>query len=238
MKLKTGWHVLLLAAALAYLGNSPADSGEAALAGHSGNDTVVDPYTHPSAANYLVDFAPLAGDGDIFVVVEIPTGSNAKWEVTKPDGKLRWEFRKGKPRVVRYLGYPGNYGMVPQTLLPETAGGDGDPLDVIVLSPAAERGSVIKAKLIGVLKILDDGEQDDKLIAVQEGTPLYSVNSIEELNAGFPGVTRIVETWFSNYKGPGEIESLGYGNEEQARSILKTAIEAFQQKQAAYRTLD
>ena len=57
-----------------------------------------------------------------------------------------WEFKDGKPRIVKYLGYPGNYGMVPKTLLPENLGGDGDPLDVIVLGPQVERGSVIKCK--------------------------------------------------------------------------------------------
>ena len=46
-----------------------------------------------------------------------------------------------KPREVKYLGYPGNYGMIPRTLLPKELGGDGDPLDVIVLGPAVERGS-------------------------------------------------------------------------------------------------
>ena len=230
MKYKTGWHILLLAGLLAYLGNPLADSGEPAVIGHSGNNTSVDPYTHQSDANYLIDYAPLARDGDIFVVVEIPTGSNAKWEVSKPDGKLRWEIRKGKPRVVKYLGYPGNYGMIPQTLLPESAGGDGDPLDVIVLGPAVARGSVIKVKLIGVLKMLDAGEQDDKLVAVQDGTPLYTVDSIEELNARFAGVAEIVEIWFSNYKGPGEMESLGYSSKEQALSILKAAIKAFHQR--------
>ena len=110
------------------------------------------------------------------------------------------------------------------------AHGDGDPLDVIVLSPAVDRGSVIKAKLIGVLRLLDAGEQDDKLIAVQDGTPLYTANSIDELKDKFAGVAEIVDTWFSNYKGPGEMKSLGYGSKEQARRILQTSIEAFHQK--------
>ena len=74
-------------------------------------------------------------------MIEIPTGTTAKWEVVKPSGELRWEFDQGRPRVVRYLGYPGNYGMIPRTLLPKEEGGDGDPLDVVVLGPAVPRGS-------------------------------------------------------------------------------------------------
>lgn len=41
---------------------------------------------------------------------------------------MKWEFKKGKPRVVSYLGYPGNYGMIPKTLLSKESAGDGDPL--------------------------------------------------------------------------------------------------------------
>ena len=230
MKFKTGWRLLLLTGALIYMVNPLADSRERIVTERFASKASADLYTHASDANYLTDFPPVANDGGIFVVVEIPTGSNAKWEVTKPDGKLRWKFKKGKPRVVKYLGYPGNYGMIPRTLLPESSGGDGDPLDVIVLSPAVDRGSVIKVKLIGVLKLIDKGEQDDKLIAVQDGTPLYTANSIEELNRKFAGTTEIVEIWFANYKGPGKIKSMGYGNEKEARRILQTSIEAYHQK--------
>jgi inorganic pyrophosphatase len=228
MKYKTGWLILLLAGSSGYMANSLSDSGERAVAEHSSRKESADPYTHTSDANYLTDYAPVAKDGDIYIVVEIPTGSIAKWEVTKPDGKLRWKFKKGKPRVVKYLGYPGNYGMIPQTLSPKSSGGDGDPLDVIVLSPAVDRGSVIKAKLIGVLKLIDKGEQDDKLIAVQDGTPLYAADSIEELNRKYAGTAEIVEIWFTNYKGPEKIKSMGYGNEEQARRILQESIKAYQ----------
>ena len=55
-------------------------------------------------------------------MVEIPAGSNDKWEVDKTSGALYWEQEDGKPRVVQYLAYPGNYGMIPRTSLPhETA---------------------------------------------------------------------------------------------------------------------
>ncbi len=97
------------------------------------NLRLIDSYTIVGPKNFLTDYEPVNRDGTINVVVEIPTGTTAKWEVTKPDGKLQWEFKRGKPRVVKYLGYPGNYGMLPRTLLAKEDGGDGDPLDVIVL---------------------------------------------------------------------------------------------------------
>ena len=184
-------------------------------------------YSIISPKNFLSDYEPKNPDGTINVVVEIPTGTLAKWEVTKPDGKLEWEFKNGKPRVVQYLGYPGNYGMIPKSLLPKELGGDGDPLDVIVLGPAVPRGSVVSVKLIGVLKLLDGGEKDDKLIAVMKDTPLSEVDSIADLDSKFPGVTTIVKTWFSNYKGPGKMEFIGLAEKEEALEIFNSAVAAF-----------
>jgi len=77
-----------------------------------------------------------------------------KWEVDKTDGKMKWEFVDKKPRTINYLGCPGNYGMIPGTLLSKELGGDGDPLDVIVLGPPVERGSIVKCKLTSVKLIL------------------------------------------------------------------------------------
>lgn len=187
-------------------------------------------YTLTGAKNFLTGYEPTFDDGDIQVVVEIPAGTIDKWEVNKTDGSMKWEFRKGKPRVVKYVGYPGNYGMIPQTLLPKELGGDGDPLDVIVLGSPVERGSVIKCKLIGVLKLLDRGEQDDKLIAVSTDSPLYTVNSLADLNENYKGIAKIVELWFSNYKGTGKIESLGFADKKEAINILNASIEAYKAK--------
>ena len=193
--------------------------------------TRTDSYTLTGSKSFKTGYPASNSDGTINVVVEIPSGTTAKWEV-EDDGVMRWEFKKGKPRVVQYLPYPGNYGMVPRTLLPKELGGDGDPLDVIVLGDAAARGAVVKARVIGVLKMLDDGEQDDKLIAVIEGSPLAAASNLQELNAKFPGVTAIVETWFGNYKGPGEIETAGYAGTSTAMGVLRAAERAFQETAA------
>lgn len=180
--------------------------------------------------NLLTDFKAIFEDGDINVVVEIPAGTTEKWEVEKKHGTLKLEQINNKPRIINYLGYPGNYGMVPQTLLPKELGGDGDPLDVIVLGKPAKRGTVIKCKLIGVLYLLDRGEQDDKLIAVMEGTPLYHINDIEELKQEYEGITNIIETWFSNYKGIGKMKANGFGEKEKAKEILINSIKAYKAK--------
>lgn len=172
--------------------------------------------------DYRSGYTPRNEDGTVNVVVEIPTGTHEKWEVSKEDGLLRLVPRNGKPRIVHYLAYPGNYGMVPATL-----GGDGDPLDAIILAPALRRGSVARARLIGVLELLDKGEADDKLLAVVEGTPLGKVDDLEELDRKFPGVSDIVHTWFSNYKGGKMIQIKGFGDRERAEAILDSAVAAY-----------
>lgn len=179
-----------------------------------------------------VDFnkVPLKNeDGSINAVIEIPSGSNQKWEVRK-DGTLYWDIKKGDVRFVNYLPYPGNYGMIPQTAV-----GDGDPLDVLILGSAKPRGSVVKIRIIGVLRALDKGEQDDKLIAVfhlseiseaeRKITKLHTVNSLSELEMEFPGVRDIVRTWFTYYKrkksGKSKMKVMGFDEISDAQDIVQ-----------------
>ncbi|MCI5162478.1 MAG: inorganic diphosphatase [Candidatus Electrothrix sp. AX5] len=201
-----------------------------ATARNASNVTVVDKYTLAGDKHFVREYSPIDSSGNINVVVEIPTGTTAKWETDKTTGKLMWEFKNGKPRVVSYLGYPGNYGMIPQTLLPKKLGGDGDPLDVLIIGPAIPRGSIVKARVIGVLKLLDGGEQDDKIVAVLPNSDLGKVSSIEELNKEFKGITNIIEVWFSNYKGPGKMQSQGFARAPEAQKIIKASIEAYSKR--------
>jgi inorganic pyrophosphatase len=166
-------------------------------------------------------------DGSVNDVIEIPAGTNAKWEVAKTGDAIEWEMQDGKPRVVSYLAYPGNYGMVPGTRLTRQAGGDGDPLDVLVLGAAAARGSVQPVRIVALLKLLDDGERDDKLIAVPLAGPLSDVRDLEDLLARYPGITAIIETWFLHYKGPGRIESGGWADASTGLQVLDETVDAF-----------
>lgn len=179
----------------------------------------------------LMDLEAFNEDGTVRAIVEIPTGTSAKWEVSKDDPKaVYWEYKNDKPRVVNYLGYPGNYGAIPGTALPKELGGDGDPLDVIVLGQAVPRGEVVDVRVIGVLKMLDGGEQDDKLIAVlAKDSPFAHIESMPQLDAEYPGVSQIIDLWFANYKGPdGGMEGLGFEDATTARAVLEAAAENFE----------
>ena len=191
------------------------------------NLTQIDEFTISGSKHFVRDFQPIDEEGNLNVVVEIPTGTNEKWEVDKKSGNLKLEFRNKNPRIIKYLSYPANYGMIPQTLLPEEEGGDNDPLDVIVLGSAEKRGSVIKVRLIGVLKLIDNGERDDKLIAVKKDSHIFEIDELIELDQNFFGISEIIKIWLTNYKGKGQLISNGYGNSGEAKIILDKAMAAY-----------
>ncbi len=178
--------------------------------------------------NLLRDFIAVYEDGEVNAAIEIPSGTMEKWEINKTTGLIEWELVNDIPRIVNYLGYPGNYGFIPRTLLSKEQGGDGDPLDIIVLGPPKERGEVVKCKIIGVLFLTDRGEQDDKLVAVSKDSPLYQVNKMSELNDNYSGIPEILQLWFVNYKGPGIMESKGFGDKDRAMDIIKAAMMEFE----------
>ena len=155
-------------------------------------------------ADFLSGYEPINLDGTINAVVEIPAGTTAKYDTNVSTGMIELEQKDGKPRFVQYLGYPCNYGHVPRSVLLKSKGGDGDALDVCVLGMPAPTGSVVKARPIGVLTLLDNGEIDDKLVAVAQTGPFAKVSSLADLDKRFPGVTTILQTWFTHYKGYGK----------------------------------
>ena len=139
-------------------------------------------------------------------LVEIPTGSIDKWEVDHKTGKLEWEIRDLKPRKVDFLGYIGNYGFIPQTL-----SGDNDPLDIIILSPSAKRGDILKIKILGMIKLLDHGEEDNKVIALLDNeVPFKEIDTLEEMLISHPNVISMVRNWFTGYKKAGKMVFMGY----------------------------
>ena len=174
--------------------------------------------------DYVNDIDPISSSGNINAVIEIPSGTHDKFEVSKETGQIVQDIEDGLPRKIKYIGYPGNYGMIPKTLLSPETGGDGDPLDVIVLGEQLQKGSVVEIKLIGILKMLDEGEVDDKLIAVMVNNSIFSsIDSFNELKKSYGGITNILEIWFANYKGSNKIIINGFDDEKTALKVFKTA---------------
>lgn len=122
-------------------------------------------------------------------IVEIPQGSHAKYEIDKASGLLKLD------RVIySSFFYPTNYGFIPQTY-----GDDKDPLDILVLSSLSiQPMCLVVAKVIGVMQMVDQGDADDKVIAVAAHDPSINyINNIEELPKHFFGELR---HFFEEYK--------------------------------------
>jgi len=171
---------------------------------------------------HLVNEVDYKKNGEYQALIEVPAGTTAKWEVNHKTGNIEWEFKKGKPRNVKFLGYPGNYGFIPQSVLEKKDGGDGDPLDIIVLGPAVKRGTVQSVKILGAIKLLDKGEQDDKIIAIPLDGPFSKVNNLGEMMRKFPGTIQIVRYWFTGYKA-GKMHFMGYMKRKKAEKLVEKA---------------
>lgn len=160
----------------------------------------------PKHRQPIIDISSYSvSEGTWPVVVEIPAGSRQKWQVNKlRTDMLEWEMEgdSQQPRYIDYLGYPANYGAIPGTLSDKKRGGDGDPLDVLILGETLPRGIEIPVRIIGRMTMLDNNERDNKFIAVvPEQPPFGHLSSVSQLQTEFPGITDILITWFTNYKG-------------------------------------
>jgi len=136
-------------------------------------------------------------DGSVNAVIEIPSGTVAKFDVDDEDGVLRWARKRedGARRAIDYLPYPVNYGMVPRTLA-----ADGDALDIVVLGGGIERAHVAPTRIIGVLEMAHDGTRDDKLIAVALEPALRNgfseLTELAQLDERYPASREILALWF------------------------------------------
>jgi inorganic pyrophosphatase len=155
---------------------------------------------------------------NVTAIIEIPKGSKAKYEIDKETGLLRLD------RILfSSVMYPANYGFIPQTYCD-----DHDPLDILVLCSAdVYPMSMIDAKVIGVMHMVDNGEQDDKIIAVAKND--MSVNYIEDLSELPPHTMKEIVRFFQDYKALEHknvaIEDL-LGKEE-AYKVIEESIELY-----------
>lgn len=155
-------------------------------------------------------------DYRVQVIIEIPFGSNVKYEVQK-DGRLRVDRVLSTSMV-----YPGNYGFIPDTIT-----GDGDPTDVLILNHTPfYPGSIIECRVVGVLETEDEKGKDEKVLAVplESIDPRYrTLRDIEDV----PESERVkIQHFFEHYKSleTGKfVRILGFGNRDVAMHMVRNA---------------
>lgn len=154
-------------------------------------------------------------------IIEIPKGTRAKYELDKDTGMLKLD------RVLfSSVYYPANYGFIPKTYCD-----DKDPLDILIISQIdIVPLCIVSAKVIGVMRMIDGGEADDKIIAVAEGDPSVNhINDISELPQHFISEMR---NFFEDYK---KLENKTviveeFQNKIIAQEIINQAIEDYKNK--------
>jgi len=182
--------------------------------------------------------------GDLFHFVnEIPKYTKAKMEVATKEASnpIAQDIKKGKLR-----DYHGpifwNYGCLPQTwedpnvMHPEVkCKGDNDPVDVVEIgTKVLPTGSVLKVKVLGVLAMIDDGELDWKVIAINSDDPMAAqLDDIGDVESKMPGTVSGIREWFRWYKTPDDKPLNKFGFNEAALN-KKMALEVIEETHEHY----
>lgn len=171
------------------------------------------------------DISPTIEDSTdkILVFIEVPRGSKNKYELHKPSGLLKVD------RVLfSSVHYPANYGFIPQSYCD-----DNDPLDVLVLGQeSVVPGTLMEAIPIGVMKMKDQGEGDDKIIAVHANDPEFShFRSIHELP---PHRLKELQRFFEDYKQleNKEVVVNGFLDRAEALEVVSESLELYKKERS------
>ncbi len=171
----------------------------------------------------MADFNQILTPGDvdggiINVVVEIPQGSNHKIEWNR--GLACFQLDRVEPAI---FAKPTNYGFIPQTL-----DEDGDELDALIITEQPlTTGIFLEARVIGVMKFVDDGEVDDKIVVVP-ADDRNNGNAYQTLADLPPQLIKQIEFHFNHYKdlkeaGTTVVES--WGDIAEAKAVIHESIE-------------
>lgn len=166
-----------------------------------------------------MDISPTTGDASVVnAIIEIPKGKRNKYEYDKD-----LEVFKLDRHLYSSSFYPGDYGFVPQTLAE-----DGDPLDVLVMvNEATFPGCLIEARIIGLFKMQDRGDNDYKLLGVPNNDPLFA--EFNELKDAPKHFLREVSHFFETYKQLEGVDVVAQGWDDKfnAISIVDAAVSRY-----------
>jgi len=154
-------------------------------------------------------------------IIEVPKGSQVKYELDKESGLMKVD------RILySAVHYPANYGFIPQTYCE-----DNDPLDILVLGQESIHPlSIMRAKPIGVMKMIDCGEADDKIIAVHEDDPEYrDYTNISELPSH---ILKMLKRFFEDYKvlEKKQVTIESFLGPDEAKALIEEARLAYEAK--------
>lgn len=153
-------------------------------------------------------------------VIEISKGSKGKFELDKETGYLMLD------RVLfSSVHYPANYGFIPQTYCD-----DKDPLDIMVISTIELPPlCMVKAKVLGVMKMMDQGEADDKIIAVAAND--MAVNHMNDISDLPPHTVKEMQRFFEDYKKleNKEVVVEDFFDKAEALNVIKESIDLYNQ---------
>ena len=179
----------------------------------------------PAAIHPFSAVQPESAPQEARLVVEIPAGSFTKYEIGAADGLLHVDRFLSMP-----VAYPANYGSMPRT-----RAGDGDPLDALVLTRAPlYPGSVIQFRPIAVLRMVDKGEMDEKIIGVPVDKLDSGYTHIRDIADLAPMELQRIEAFFRYYKqlpesNKADVELHGWGDAVEARRLIEAAIQSWKQ---------
>lgn len=184
------------------------------------------PNQHDSPARKNMNHLALpsfSNSGHLQGVIEIPAGTNTKFEYNKQLLQFQPDMREGKVRRVDFMSYPVNYGFIPSTKMDKERGGDGDPLDVLVLAEHLPTGTVIEVQPIGLLQLRDLGEFDHKVLAIpiDPEKRIIRATNWAEFQRDYSAIRHILEQFFLYYDGLGTMTILGWADESAAIEEVK-----------------
>lgn len=164
-----------------------------------------------------------SADGYLQAVIEIPAGTNTKYEYNKQLLQFQPDIRNGQPRRVDFMSYPVNYGFIPSTKMNKERGGDGDPLDVLVLAEHIPTGSVVPVIPIGLLLLKDLGELDNKVLAIPVDVSKRIIKATDwvSFQRDYSAIRHIFEMFFTYYDGLGTMTLMGWADETAALEEVK-----------------
>ena len=155
---------------------------------------------------------------DFICVIEISKGSKKKYELDKETGLIILD------RILyTSTHYPANYGFIPRTL-----GDDGDPLDVLLIcAEPLEPMSLVRAYPIGVISMIDNGKNDEKIIAIPYNDPNY--NQFRDISDLPNHIFEEMRHFFTVYKNLENKETAvnEISDREEAEKIISSAIDSY-----------